>query len=173
MNFSPIEEQSTQAQVEPVLTTFDRQPGCTRPRDVKPGQDIVKDSTTLWSNSEAVARLNALLEANRKGCLPPALHCMFPTATADPKGPPLSILEHTLNAESMDLSLSDTPVHQNPSPQPPKIKPQSMAAAAAVSGVWKLPGKQATITSFFQPIAPLRRTHSQVDSAVLAPQGPA
>lgn len=72
----------------------------------------------------------------------------------------------------MDLSLSDTPVHQNPSLQLPIIKPQSMAAAA-VSGARKLPGKQATITSFFQPIVPPRRMHSQVDSAVLVPQGPA
>ncbi|CAI5768214.1 Hypothetical predicted protein [Podarcis lilfordi] len=172
MNSSPIVDQSTQAQVVPALTTFDLQPGCTRPRDVKSGQDTVEDSTTLWSNSEAVARLDALLEANRKGCLPPALHCMFPTASADPKGPPPSILEHTLNVESMDLSLSDTPVHQNPSLQLPIIKPQSMAAAA-VSGARKLPGKQATITSFFQPIVPPRRMHSQVDSAVLVPQGPA
>ncbi|CAI5780749.1 Hypothetical predicted protein [Podarcis lilfordi] len=166
------QDQATQAQVVPALTTFDLQPGCAQPRDVKSGQDTVEDSTTLWSNSEAVARLDALLEANRKGCLPPALHCMFPTASADPKGPPPSILEHTLNVESMDLSLSDTPVHQNPSLQLPIIKPQSMAAAA-VSGARKLPGKQATITSFFQPIVPPRRMHSQVDSAVLVPQGPA
>ena len=116
-NSSPNLDQPTQAQVDPAVMISNPQNGCTLRMDARSAQGTVGDLTALWSNSEAVARLNTLLEANRKGCPLPALHCMFSSTTGDPKGPSSSIIEHTLNAESMDLSLSDTPVHQDLFPQ--------------------------------------------------------
>ncbi|CAI5793475.1 Hypothetical predicted protein [Podarcis lilfordi] len=99
-------EWQTQAYVDPpaAKTISNPQNGCIPCADTMTMQETLGNPVARWTNTEAVARLNKLLEANRKGCLSSVLHSAFPSTSVDPQGTTPATIEHTANDESMDLS---------------------------------------------------------------------
>ncbi|CAI5789621.1 Hypothetical predicted protein [Podarcis lilfordi] len=123
-------EWQTQAYVDPpaAKTIPNPQNGYIPCADTMTMQETLGDPVVLWTNTEAVARLNKLLEANRKGCLSSVLHSAFPSTSLDPQGTTPATTEHTANDESMDLSVSNTPSYQDFLLQRSANSPQPLAA---------------------------------------------